>query len=162
MLVARHWAEHRIRHRTGRGPQVTIRRWGWSDASPDAAAAHARTRAEAALAEHLTGRSTDRRERPPGYDGADGLPIREEILGEHPDCGAVITRMATTVVTPDHMPGVSGQTVLSAALRTGDSSKLDKRQCSHNSSCSARVGDPLGAARLGDPLGATGLENGEA
>jgi hypothetical protein len=39
-------------------------------------------------------------------------------LRHHEPCGAVITRMATTVVTPDHMPGVSGQTVLSAALRT--------------------------------------------
>jgi hypothetical protein len=94
MLVARHWAEHRIQHREGRGPQVTIRRWGWSDTSPAAAADHARIRAEAALAEHHAGRRSDRRERPPGYDGADGLPIREEILAEHPECGAVITRNA--------------------------------------------------------------------
>jgi len=35
---------------------------------------------------------------------------------------------------------------------------LTKSHCSHRSRCSARVGDPLGAARLGDPLGATGLE----
>jgi hypothetical protein len=94
MLVARHWAEHRIRHREGRGPQVTIRRWGWSDESADAAAAKARERAEAALAEHLAGRRIGRREGMPGYHGADGVPIREEILAEHPECGAVITRNA--------------------------------------------------------------------
>ncbi len=92
MLVARHWAEHRIQHRVGRGPQVTIRRWGWSNESPDAAAAHARQRAEAALAEALAGHRIGRSERKPGYNGAEGLPIREEILAEHPDHGAVITR----------------------------------------------------------------------
>jgi hypothetical protein len=30
MLVPRYWAEHRIQLREDRGPQTTIRRWGWS------------------------------------------------------------------------------------------------------------------------------------
>jgi hypothetical protein len=95
MLVPRFWAEHRIRVRDGRGPQTTIRRWGWSGVSQAEAEAHARQRAEAVAAEVRAGRTlslAERRERKVAYNGADGLPIREEVLAEYPDLDAVITR----------------------------------------------------------------------
>ncbi len=95
MLVPRYWAEHRIQLREGRGPQTTIRRWGWSGESQVAADNHARERAEAVAAEVRAGRKlsfAERRERKVAYNGADGLPIREEVLSEHPDLDAVVTR----------------------------------------------------------------------
>src|ERR1043165_4945968 len=97
MLVPRYWAEHRILLREGRGPQTTIRRWGWSADSQAAADDHARSRAEAVAAEVRAGRAlpvVERRERKVAYNGADGLPIREEVLADHPDLDAVITRNA--------------------------------------------------------------------
>jgi hypothetical protein len=95
MLVPRYWAEHRIQLREDRGPQTTIRRWGWSGISQAEAEEHARQRAEAVAAEVRAGRKlslAERRERKVAYNGADGLPIREEVLREHPDVGVVVTR----------------------------------------------------------------------
>lgn len=95
MLVPRYWAEHRIQLREGRGPQTTIRRWGWSAESQAAADHHARERAEAVAAEVRAGRKlsfAERRERKVAYNGADGVPIREEILSEFPELDAVVTR----------------------------------------------------------------------
>lgn len=95
MLVPRYWAEHRIRVGEGRGPQTTIRRWGWSGVSQAEAEAHARQRAEAVAVEVRAGRKlplAERRERKVAYNGADGVPIREEVLSEHPDLDAVVTR----------------------------------------------------------------------
>lgn len=95
MLVPRFWAEHRIQLREGRGPQTTIRRWGWSSASQTEAEEHARRRAEAVAAEVRAGRKlslAERRERKVAYNGADGLPIREEVLSEHSGLDAVVTR----------------------------------------------------------------------
>lgn len=95
MLVPRYWAEHRIQIRDGRGPQTTIRRWGWSGESQAAADTHARERAEAVAAEVRGGRKltvAERRERKVAYNGADGVPIREEVLSEHSDLDAVVTR----------------------------------------------------------------------
>lgn len=97
MLVPRYWAEHRIQLREGRGPQTTIRRWGWSSVSHAEAETHARQRAEAVAAEVRAGRKlsfAERRERKIAYNGADGLPIREEVLSEHADLDAVVTRNA--------------------------------------------------------------------
>lgn len=95
MLVPRYWAEHRIQLHEGRGPQTTIRRWGWSGSSQAEADQHARERAEAVAAEVRAGKKlslAERRERKVAYNGADGLPIREEILQDFPDLDAVITR----------------------------------------------------------------------
>lgn len=95
MLVPRYWAEHRIQLREGRGPQTTIRRWGWSALSQTEAEQHARERAEAVAVEVRSGRRLSRAERREGkaaYCVADGVPIREEILSDHPECGAVVTR----------------------------------------------------------------------
>lgn len=91
MIVANHWAGARRQHGRGR-KKVTVRRWGWSDTSEAEAQAMADARADEALAQVLQDRSTPRRERKVAYNGAAGLPIREEVLARHGD--TVITRNA--------------------------------------------------------------------
>jgi hypothetical protein len=89
MIVPQYWAEARHRERIG-GKQTTIRRFGWSDDSPEAAQAHAEERLREALEQHRAGTLRSRREAKVAYNGADGLPIREEILARNGD--AVLTR----------------------------------------------------------------------
>lgn len=101
MLVPRHWAEARLQHREGRRT-VTVRRFGWSDESEALAQAHADARAREALDRILAGEALPRNERRVGYNGADGMPIREEIVDRQGD--AVITRNgygALCLNTPD-------------------------------------------------------------
>lgn len=102
MIVPSFWAEGRIQQQVA-GKQVTVRRFGWSDESPIAAQAHADARAREALARIVAGDSgLIRRERKAPYDGADGLPIREEIVARHGD--TVVTRNsygARCLNTPD-------------------------------------------------------------
>lgn len=101
MLVPQFWAEASARHREGR-KQVTVRRFGWSDESEQAAQAHADERAREALILVMTGAKLRRREPKVAYNGAEGVPIREEILERHGD--AVITRNlygAPCLNTPD-------------------------------------------------------------
>ncbi len=69
---------------------MTVRRFGWSDSSQAEAQAMAEQRAEEALERILGGESLERREPRVPYNGADGVPIREEILARHGD--SVITR----------------------------------------------------------------------
>jgi len=89
LIVPAFWAEAAARHRAN-GQQVTIRRFGWSDTSAEEAQAMANERADAALASHLAGSEVIRREPKRAYNGADGVPIREEILSRHGN--AIITR----------------------------------------------------------------------
>lgn len=89
MIIPQHWAEARLQHRE-RGRQITIRRFGWSDDSLDAAQAHAETRAREAMARALAGETLPRRERRAAYNGSEGVPIREEIVER--DGETVITR----------------------------------------------------------------------
>ncbi|NQD36783.1 hypothetical protein HPT27_07070 [Permianibacter sp. IMCC34836] len=89
MIVPQYWAEARRQQRTG-NKQITVRRFGWSDASQDAAQQHAEQRVEEALARVASGESLARREAKIAYNGAEGLPIREEIVSRHGD--TVITR----------------------------------------------------------------------
>lgn len=90
MNIPRYWAEGRER-RTIKGKQVTMRRFGWSNVSQQEAQAHADARTREALEQVESGaKNLDRRERKSPYNGADGFPIREEIIAEHSD--AVITR----------------------------------------------------------------------
>lgn len=89
MIVPDHWAEARVQH-IRRGKQVTVRRFGWSMVSQDEAQALAETRAQEALAQLLEGASLQRRERRVGYNGSEGVPIREEVLARHGD--DVVTR----------------------------------------------------------------------
>ena len=91
MIVPQYWAEGRARS-TLDGRQVTVRRWGWSDQDPASAQAHADSRAQAAFDRIAAGEPLPRRERKVAYNGADGVPIREEIVERHGDC--VVTRNA--------------------------------------------------------------------
>lgn len=91
MIVPRYWAEARQQHRE-RGRQITIRRFGWSDASDAQALAMAEQRAAEALQRVIGGEKLARREPKVPYNGAQGVPIREEVIAHHDD--VVITRNA--------------------------------------------------------------------
>ena len=101
MIVPEFWAEGRVQQSL-QGRQVTMRRFGWSDTSQDEAQRHADERAREALAHLAAGQPVARRELKLAYNGAEGLPIREEILSRH---GAtVVTRNlygARCLNTPD-------------------------------------------------------------
>jgi hypothetical protein len=90
MIIPKYWAEARLQHKAN-GRQVTVRRFGWADESLATAQAHAEKRAQIALdAIVLGGEELQRREPKVPYNGAEGVPIREEILAEHGD--VLITR----------------------------------------------------------------------
>jgi hypothetical protein len=101
MLVPKFWAEHKVA-KVVRGKKATVRRFGWSDESPAAAQEHARARTEEALEALAAGESLARFEPKVPYNGADGVPIREEICERHDDL--VVTRNsygARCLNTPD-------------------------------------------------------------
>lgn len=89
MIVPRYWAEAKGRTRA-EGRQVTVRRFGWSDVSEEEARANAEDRAREALERARAGEKVARREPKVAYNGADGVPIREEIVSTHGE--AVVTR----------------------------------------------------------------------
>ena len=91
MIVPTYWAEATARHRDA-GHQITARRFGWSDASQSEAQALAEARAAEALARLVAGEKIARREPRIAYNGAQGVPIREEILSRHGE--AIVTRNA--------------------------------------------------------------------
>ncbi|MGC4071207.1 MAG: hypothetical protein QM760_01540 [Nibricoccus sp.] len=101
MIIPKFWAEGRARERVGK-KQVTIRRFGWSDLSQADAQLHADERALSAMVRALSGEKLPRREPKLAYNGADGVPIREEIVAQHGD--TIITRNiygALCLNTPD-------------------------------------------------------------
>jgi hypothetical protein len=89
MIVPSFWAEARTQYRR-EGKQITIRRFGWSDASQEDAQHKAHVRADEALARAVSGEPLPRREPKVPYNGADGVPIREEVVARHGE--TVITR----------------------------------------------------------------------
>lgn len=89
MLVPQFWAQGRIQHRES-GRQITIRRFGWSDASQFDAQALADARAAEAMQRWLSGGSVAQREPKVPYNGAQGVPIREEIVSRHGE--TIVTR----------------------------------------------------------------------
>lgn len=91
MIVPDHWAQASLRERH-RGRQVTVHRFGWSTTSLADAQAMAQSRAAEAMRRILAGETLDRRERKTAYNGAFGVPIREEVLARHGE--EVITRNA--------------------------------------------------------------------
>ena len=89
MIVADYWAEGRVQGRID-GHQLTVRRFGWSDSSQAEAQQNADSRAGEAFEQIAAGVDLPRRERKLAYNGADGMPIREQIVSRHDD--TVITR----------------------------------------------------------------------
>jgi hypothetical protein len=89
MIIPIYWAEARLQHRD-RKRQVTVRRFGWSDISEADAQAHADARVREAFDRALAGETLLRRERRVAYNGAEGVPIREQIVDRHGD--TIITR----------------------------------------------------------------------
>lgn len=92
MLVPQYWAEARVqRPRKNNQGQITVRRFGWSEATQADAEQMAHQRAEEALQNIIAGKSLlSRREPKCPYNGADGVPIREEVLSR--EGNVVITR----------------------------------------------------------------------
>lgn len=107
MEVPRHWAEAREqiaspRPRSRR--RVTVQRWGWSDDSEAAAAAHAAGRLRDAVVRLAAGEPLRYREARHAYDAGEGVPIREEIVRR--EGRVVLTRNlygALCLNTPDVM-----------------------------------------------------------
>ncbi|MCS0581796.1 hypothetical protein NX784_09350 [Massilia pinisoli] len=89
MIVPSFWAEARAQYRR-KGKQITIRRFGWSDASMEDAQGNAQARVDEALARAISGETLPRRERKVPYNGGNGLPIREEVIARFDE--TVITR----------------------------------------------------------------------
>jgi hypothetical protein len=89
MIVPAYWAEARLQARSGKR-QVTVRRFGWSDASQDDAQAMADARAADVLRRIDAGEALPKREPKLPYNGASGVPIREEITARHGS--VVVTR----------------------------------------------------------------------
>jgi hypothetical protein len=101
MRIPTYWAEARLQHRERRRT-ITLRRFGWSDIGDADAQAHADARVREAMDRVLSGETLPRRERRVAYNGAEGVPIREEIVDRHGD--SVITRTgygALCLNTPD-------------------------------------------------------------
>lgn len=93
MIVPQFWAEARRHQPRQKGqPQISVRRFGWSETSQSEAEQMAAQRAEEAFKRIVSGEKLARREPKIGYNGAQGVPIREEILSRHRD--VVITRNA--------------------------------------------------------------------
>ena len=89
MIVPKYWAEGSAQHRV-KGRQTTVRRFGWSHVSQEEAQASADSRTADALRRILAGEKLEKREPKVAYNGAEGVPIREEIVVEHGD--TIITR----------------------------------------------------------------------
>jgi hypothetical protein len=89
MIVPEYWSEARRQHRS-KGKQVTVRRFGWSMTSQNEADSLAEERVGEALRLILKGEKLARSEPKVPYNGAEGVPIREEVLERHGE--AVITR----------------------------------------------------------------------
>lgn len=103
MIVPNYWAEASVKYKEDKR-KVTIKRFGWSDISQEDAQREAQKRADEALNDWLAGKLVTLREKKINYNGADGLPIREQVISRHND--VVITRNsygALCLNTPDVM-----------------------------------------------------------
>lgn len=101
MIVPEYWAEASDRI-DGAKTKRLVKRFGWSDVSAEEAQQHANQRLADAIAEMKRGEMLPFTEPKVAYNGADGLPIREEIIDRRGD--AVLTRNAYGALclnTPD-------------------------------------------------------------
>lgn len=105
MIVPEFWAEAK-ENRDIKGRRITVRRFGWSDVDMAAAQAHAEARLNVALENISDLKHLLKREPKVPYNGAEGVPIREEIIKRHDD--TIITRNsygALCLNTPDVLFG---------------------------------------------------------
>ncbi len=101
MIVPQFWAESRQQDEV-KGRKITVRRFGWSDTDQAEAQANAHVRAKEALQRLISGEKLPFRDPKIPYNGAVGVPIREEILSRHGE--TIITRNsygAQCLNTPD-------------------------------------------------------------
>lgn len=101
MIVPEYWAEATRKAVIGKR-QVTIKRFGWSDVSEAEAQENADARADEAIAMATAGKLVRKVDHKVPYNGAEGLPIREEVISRDGD--VVITRNsygALCLNTPD-------------------------------------------------------------
>lgn len=101
MIVPEYWSEAKTRI-THNGKQCTIMRFGWSDSSEVDAHENAKKRVKDAIGRLQAGESVRARDHKVAYNGAEGLPIREEIVARYGE--SVITRNsygALCLNTPD-------------------------------------------------------------
>lgn len=127
MIVPLYWSEARLHQpRTKARGQVTVRRFGWSDISQADADQRAQARAREAFEHVLAGKPLPRSEPKVAYNGAEGVPIREEVLARHGD--TVITRNlygAQCLNTPDVLfADIDFETPLSAKAVLGHAALL--------------------------------------
>ena len=101
MIIPEYWAEAKTR-KIINGKTVTLKRFGWSDNSASEAQHNAEQRVDEALVRLTAGEKIRRVDHKVPYNGAEGLPIREEIISKHND--VIITRNsygALCLNTPD-------------------------------------------------------------
>ena len=86
VFTARFWADGRREVKVeGVSRPVVLKRGGWSDLSQEDADAHAARRLDDAELRLLSREPLERQERRVAYNGADGVPIREEVVETHGD-----------------------------------------------------------------------------
>lgn len=101
MIVPRYWAEAKEKTVVN-GKQITVKRFGWSDISEAEASDHARARVKEAIGRAEKGQKVRKVDHKVSYNGAEGLPIREEVIERYND--SVLTRNsygALCLNTPD-------------------------------------------------------------
>ncbi|MCP3866832.1 MAG: hypothetical protein GY703_01790 [Gammaproteobacteria bacterium] len=101
MIVPRYWSESKTR-KVVDGRQFTIKRFGWSDLSEQDAKTHANTRLQEAVNTLDMEGDVRRVDHKRSYNGAEGIPIREEVIRKERD--VVISRNAYGALclnTPD-------------------------------------------------------------
>lgn len=101
MIVPEYWSEAKEQIRVN-GRRRTIKRFGWSDISESDAHQNAKERVREAARRARAGESVRSADHKVVYGGAEGLPIREEIVERHGE--SIITRNAYGALclnTPD-------------------------------------------------------------
>lgn len=101
MIIPQYWSESKTKKRID-GRQFTVKRFGWSDISEQDAKKHADERLQEAINTLETERTVRRIDHKTSYNGAEGIPIREEVVSRHED--VIISRNAYGALclnTPD-------------------------------------------------------------
>jgi hypothetical protein len=89
MIIPSYWAEAKLKTKQN-GRDIAVHRFGWSELDQDDALRNAEIRVQAALSAIENGEKLAWREYKVPYNGADGVPIREEVIKRYDDC--VLTR----------------------------------------------------------------------